>query len=662
MPYYHLKLAISTASILFLFACATTRPTEPAGEIEDAIPPKPASQIEDTTTPPPADSTIELEDFEPARPLKKSNTKVFGVDLEIEESEQSREQLVVEEEPETPPDEPIVRRDLVRLFELEIAAQYNYDKEGLIDDFIDYAVTYQDASVAARAYEVAQETYSSSYALTTARLWYSLDESSSDAQEAYIKELILQSQYSEAFELMGLRHIQDQRTDFRLMAIFAQPNNENEARQLIALYQQYLENYPELKENLSSGMQLGYYQLGKFLFYQAELEQSLRIFNLILSSPITENELEERATTFKARLYYLLDRDGTNAFYNQAIKKYPNNIQIPVFHALLLIQKDREKRAQDTLIQLFNKLTAEGDQRRIFVIAYLAQQLKLDELEELALSYYQSRISQSEDAAMRLGTLSVAKGANSLAEEFFQLIGTDSSLWQPIQLLRLKNLIQARDLITADNLLEEIFQQDEGSYFSLVREYALSLAESGLEEPAIAILEKAESKRPPQQNLKLTKAYVYYELNKLEAMVAEFEQLLSQNDDDPSLLNGFGYCLSDKNLELDRAKEMIEQAVAQSPTNSAYVDSLGWVNYRLNNLNRAYDLLDWAYSNDQDSEIAAHLGEVLWQLGRKERARIIWLTQYEKTPHSSVLLKTMTRFGINPYQLAPHSQLLHPDI
>lgn len=635
MSRLHLKLLIPITSIPFLFACATTPPPGPAAQIED---------------------------FQPATPLKEPDIKVYGVDLEIEQNEQSREKLIEEERRAAPSVEPRIARNLVKLFELEIAAQRSHNKENLIDDFIDYATTYQDAAVAARAYELAQETYSASYALTTARLWYDLDTSSTDAQESYIKELILQSQYSEAFQLMELRHIQNKRTDFRLMAIFAQPNNEIEARQLVVLYQQYIREYPELRDNLTYGMHLAYYQLGKFLFYQTQLEQSLRVFNIVLSASVVEEEIAAKATVFKARLYYLLDKVSSNAFYNQAMKNYPDDIQIPIFYALLLLNRENEKRAQEVLSQLFNQVTSEGDQQKIFLLAYLAQQLGLAELEDQTLNYYQPQVSYEDNAAMRLGLLAMTKGAYSLAEEFFQLIGTDSSLWDSVQLLRLKNFIPSQSFLVVDNLLEEIFLQDEDSYFTLVRGYALDLAQAGLRGPAIAVLDEAERRRPYQQDLKLTKAYVYYELNELPNMIAQFEQLMTDNDAEPTLLNGFGYCLSDKNIQLERAKEMIEEAVAKDPTNSAYVDSLGWVNYRLSNLNRAYELLEWAYRNNQDGEIAAHLGEVLWQLGKKERARVVWLAQYERDPHSPTLLKTMARFNVNWWELAPHTPLIYPDI
>ena len=607
----------------------------------------------------------QVEDFEPAAPLKKPKVKTFGVDLEINETKQSRE-IVIEEKQETPAPIPIaekkIERDLVKLFELEIAAQRTHNKEEILDQFISYARRYEDASVAARAYEMAQEIHSFSRSLTIAELWSSLDPTFKKAQDAYIKELILQSQYNEAFRLMEERHNKGERTNFRLIAIFAQLNNEREARRLIQTYQQYIQNYPELEKNLVSGMQLINYKLAELLFYQEELEKSLRLFNLLLSSQAVDDGILEGAHIFKARIYHLLAKTGSTAFYEQALQNYPNNVQIPVYYTLYLLNEGRKEDAQENLLQLFNQTREENTEEKLFLLAHIAQQLEFNELEKQTLNYYHPLVTENDIASLRLGLLAMRKNRNILAEDFFQLIEADSRLWGSVQLLRLKNILLLRDFVGGESLLEEVFLQDEQTYISLAGEYALELARKGHKVAAISILNEAELKTPFDEDLQMTKAFVYYELNNIEDMVEEFEALMQRNEEEPNLLNSFGYSLADKNIQLERAKEMIEKAVAAAPTNSAYVDSLGWVHYRLKNYPRAHELLRWAYSHNKNGEIAAHLGEVLWLLGKRERARLIWLTQYEREPNSSILLDTMARFNIDWNKLSPHIHLIDLDL
>ena len=73
------------------------------------------------------------------------------------------------------------------------------------------------------------------------------------------------------------------------------------------------------------------------------------------------------------------------------------------------------------------------------------------------------------------------------------------------------------------------------------------------------------------------------------------------------------------------------------------LDSLGWVNYRLGNLNEAERLLRQALDRFPDQEVAAHLGEVLWANGKQREARQIWAKFLKDNPESPILRKTVLR-------------------
>jgi tetratricopeptide (TPR) repeat protein len=70
---------------------------------------------------------------------------------------------------------------------------------------------------------------------------------------------------------------------------------------------------------------------------------------------------------------------------------------------------------------------------------------------------------------------------------------------------------------------------------------------------------------------------------------------------------------------------------------------MGWVLLRLGRPAEALPYLERALALQNDPEIAAHLGEVLWALGRKEDARAAWLEALVEFPGSSILLDTMGR-------------------
>ena len=113
-------------------------------------------------------------------------------------------------------------------------------------------------------------------------------------------------------------------------------------------------------------------------------------------------------------------------------------------------------------------------------------------------------------------------------------------------------------------------------------------------------------------------------------------------------MNALGYTLADKTDRLDEALVLVQQANQLSPNNPAIIDSLGWIHYRLGDLYKALELLQQAYNDFPDHEVAAHLGEVLWQLERNEEAQQIWQQGLEDTPDSSVIKDTQQRLKVDP--------------
>jgi tetratricopeptide (TPR) repeat protein len=70
---------------------------------------------------------------------------------------------------------------------------------------------------------------------------------------------------------------------------------------------------------------------------------------------------------------------------------------------------------------------------------------------------------------------------------------------------------------------------------------------------------------------------------------------------------------------------------------------MGWVEYRLHNYDESLELLRRAYSQRRDPEIAAHLGEVLWVIGRKDEAKSILQDAVVAHPDNDVLKNTVNR-------------------
>ena len=135
-----------------------------------------------------------------------------------------------------------------------------------------------------------------------------------------------------------------------------------------------------------------------------------------------------------------------------------------------------------------------------------------------------------------------------------------------------------------------------------------------------------------------------YEKNKdFDAMENKLKNAISLKPDYAIAYNALGYSYADRNVKLEDAKRYIEIALSIEPQNHYILDSMGWVHYRLGNFDIAYEFITKAYAIQEDPEIAAHLGEVLWKQGKENEAISIWQGSLERFPENTILIETKNR-------------------
>jgi tetratricopeptide (TPR) repeat protein len=110
--------------------------------------------------------------------------------------------------------------------------------------------------------------------------------------------------------------------------------------------------------------------------------------------------------------------------------------------------------------------------------------------------------------------------------------------------------------------------------------------------------------------------------------------------------NALGYSLADRNIRLPEARTLILKALEFAPGDPFISDSLGWVEFRLGNVQEAVRILQAAFKSRPDAEIAAHLGEVLWSLGQREQAMRIWRSGAKLNADNETLVSTLKRLNI----------------
>jgi len=161
---------------------------------------------------------------------------------------------------------------------------------------------------------------------------------------------------------------------------------------------------------------------------------------------------------------------------------------------------------------------------------------------------------------------------------------------------------------------------------------------------AFDLLGKAVNNLPNTPELVYDYALAAERLNKQDIMETELRKVIAAKPDFAAAYNALGYSFADRNIKLDEAVKLIEKALSLSPNDHYMLDSLGWAFYRKGNLDKAIDYLQQAYKVNPDPEIAAHLGEVLWQKGQHEEAKRIWNDALILNPDNEVLVVTANKF------------------
>jgi tetratricopeptide (TPR) repeat protein len=172
---------------------------------------------------------------------------------------------------------------------------------------------------------------------------------------------------------------------------------------------------------------------------------------------------------------------------------------------------------------------------------------------------------------------------------------------------------------------------------------AEALIGAGEEEFAADALNNALERFPDSTDLLFARTLLSERQHRLGDAERDLRRIISINPDDARALNHLGYSLLIHSDRYSEALDLIERAVAIAPDDPAIIDSLGWAQYKLGYLDDALYNLQIAYAAFPDPEVAAHLGEVLWVMGREAEALLIWDEGLSADPDSEHVIEAKTR-------------------
>jgi predicted Zn-dependent protease len=178
-------------------------------------------------------------------------------------------------------------------------------------------------------------------------------------------------------------------------------------------------------------------------------------------------------------------------------------------------------------------------------------------------------------------------------------------------------------------------KNDRETYISLAQIYekTKNYIEMG---KAIDAAEKLSDSKEDKESIAFMRGAMYEKMKNFEGAEAEFRRVLAMNANNSSALNYLGYMLADRNVKLQEAQQLISKALESDPNNGAYLDSLGWVYYRMDRLPEAEAALRRAMERySKDPTVHDHLGDVFFKEGKLKEAIAQWQSSLKEWDNTS---------------------------
>ena len=358
---------------------------------------------------------------------------------------------------------------------------------------------------------------------------------------------------------------------------------------------------------------------------QARLALELMDEGISASEPFVQQYLEKHSNTEIRMLYarVLLSRSNFSAASDQLTKVTQEKPDMPeawLLLASLQTQNQEMQRAQGSLRKFFELTDAAGEAQR--------NQRLMTQAYALA-----AQISEKQ------GDLEAARSWLDRIENAGEIFS--------VQRQRASLLAKQGQISEARTLLRNLpgSTADERR-LKLLAEVQL-LKDSGENEQAYRLQSEAIALTPEDNDLVYDQAMLAEKTGRLDEMETLLRQVIARQPDYHHAYNALGYSFADRGVRLEEAKRLIQKALEFAPEDPFITDSLAWVEFRLGNKAEAARLLRFAFAKKPDSEIAAHLGEVLWSQGNTSEAKAIWQEGLRLNPNNSTLKGTLKRLGVS---------------
>jgi tetratricopeptide (TPR) repeat protein len=527
------------------------------------------------------------------------------------------------------PSQALSRELLYKFLLAEIAAQRGNVRLAA-RAYVELAQATRDPRVARRATELAMTGRVGDIAAEASSTWLDIEPDSQQAKQTLIAILVGNSRIQDAKphlqRLLAIDKARTGSTFMQLHPLLSRYPDKNAAYELVRELAQPYQDLPEAHFAVAQAAlaaekpDAARTEVAQALALRPGFEPAAVLQSQFLQRESTsaaiaylEGFLAENPAARDARLMYarLLAADKRPADARREFelieRDVPQNAEVAVMIGLLSLQMQDFDAAETRLKRAIDLQYRDADTLR-FYLGQIAEERKQD---AEALAWYQQVQSgeQLVPAAVRYAMI----------------------------LARQDKLAEAREY------LRNVQPQAPEQRVLLIQAEAQVLRESKAYQEAFDVLEGALAAEPGQPEFLYDLAMAAERLDRLDVLESRLKELIAIRPDHAQAYNALGYTLADRNLRLDEAKVWIEKALALAPEDPFILDSMGWVEYRLGNVDRGLAYLRQAYIKRPDPEIAAHLGEVLWAKGERGEAERVWRESLKAHPANEELKAAMSR-------------------
>lgn len=518
------------------------------------------------------------------------------------------------------------------LFQI-MAAEMALDREHpevALTNYIAAAKETQDPAIASRATQIALTLGSLETALEPAVIWAKNAPKDLEAQITTAALYLRLDKTTEAIPYLRKTDELNPQEAFQFyLILFRQLQDENDNQRVL----QALETLAK-EQNHSASAKLA---LAEIYLLQNKNQEGLEMSEKALQvDPHSSIAIQLHCEA----LLRAKDKIIAKKYIDEAIKNNKKELSLQEYYTQFLYDNDYKKEARAEIEKLIKNPELTPDE--LLQFARLSMQAQWFDLSKKILLKASEHEEHKDLSHYFLARVAEMQDRKKESIEWFKQVLTG-----PFHVL---SQVRASLLLAEDKKYDEALQlleRTQANDFSESKQVLLTridiLNRAKRYKDSLASLDLAITNNPDDLELRYARSLVADQLNDLTMAETDLHAILAIQPNHLDALNALGYILTNRTNRYPEAEQYLSQAIKLSPNNPSILDSMGWLYYKMGRYRESLSFLQKAQDIQPDAEIAAHLGEVLWQMKDFEGAKRVWNQALEQNPKHENILNVMDR-------------------